>query len=110
MVFFIDERPTRGCRNLFDRSDQLLYGAATSSPITLSVYTTAAAILNAASSLASNEFQVKVSGLPGFDYIIETSTNLINWEPAGTNVAPFTFTDPMLDGFPVKFYRAVYLR
>ncbi|MGA2801178.1 MAG: hypothetical protein ABSE97_02225 [Verrucomicrobiota bacterium] len=51
--------------------------------------------------------QVTVSGLGGQTYIIEASTNLVNWVPIYTNGGSFMFTDPNATNFNQRFYRAV---
>src|SRR5262249_34613826 len=49
-------------------------GAASNSA-TLSVYTSASATLSAVPSLSGSQFQFTVSGVPGFSYVVEASTN-----------------------------------
>jgi hypothetical protein len=41
--------------------------------------------------------------------VVQSSTNLINWVPVFTNVGPFTFTNTILPGYPVQFYRDLIL-
>jgi hypothetical protein len=57
----------------------------------------------------SNQVSFTVSnGTVGPDYIVLTSTNLLNWQPIFTNSSPaqpFTFTDTNTAAFPVLFYR-----
>jgi len=55
-------------------------------------------------------FGFQLSGDPGPDYIVETSTNLASssWLPLATNLAPtppFIWTDPDSDKLPQRFYR-----
>jgi hypothetical protein len=55
---------------------------------------------------------LQLSGMPGKSYVLEASTNLVNWVPLSTNQAPSTvlnLTDPSISGFPYRFYRAVQL-
>jgi hypothetical protein len=52
---------------------------------------------------------VGVAGVPGFIYVVESSTNLIDWVGQVTNTSPFTFTDTNVLLYPQQFYRAVYL-
>ena len=54
-------------------------------------------------------FSFSVSGISGYEYVVESSTDLINWIPVQTNTAPFTFTDPTAAEMPQCFYRAYYL-
>jgi hypothetical protein len=37
-------------------------------------------------------------GVPGFNFILEGSTDLVNWQPLQTNASPFNFTDTNADG------------
>jgi hypothetical protein len=59
-------------------------------------------------SFTQNQFQFDVSAITGFNYIVETSTNLVDWSPVSTNVPPFTFIDPNVVNQPINYYRAVY--
>jgi hypothetical protein len=47
--------------------------------------------------------------LPGLNYAIEASTNLVDWMPIATNTSPFTFVDGDATNFPARYYRSVYL-
>lgn len=67
-----------------------------------------AASLAAPSMSGSGQFQFNVSGVPGFSYAIETSTDLTDWLPIFTNTSPFTFTDTNATPPAQNFYRAVY--
>jgi hypothetical protein len=55
----------------------------------------------------NNLFNFTVIGLSGRNYIVQTSTDLINWSPIYTNAAPFTFqfTNGMTQ--TQQFYRAI---
>jgi hypothetical protein len=50
---------------------------------------------------AQGQFSFTVNGPPGTGYVIQSSSNLVNWVPVLTNVAPFTFSDSvsMVDHF-----------
>jgi uncharacterized repeat protein (TIGR01451 family) len=56
-------------------------------------------------------FQLTVNGQSGQEYIVQASTNLINWVSVYTNpppfVSPFTFTDSNTTTYPDRFYRVV---
>jgi hypothetical protein len=54
-------------------------------------------------------FSFAVSGDAGQSYVIEASTNLLDWDLLQTNVAPFLFTDMNAAGFAQRYYRAFYL-
>jgi hypothetical protein len=54
-----------------------------------------------------SEFDIpKVTGL---NYSVQASSNLIDWVPLTTNVAPFTFADTNSTTFTLRFYRSVFL-
>ena len=84
-------------------------GSATSSLATLQVFATAAATLNAPAFASLNQFGFGLSGVPGFSYVVQQSTNLLDWMPLVTNTSPCAVLDTNAGPFPVRFYRAVYL-
>jgi hypothetical protein len=86
-----------------------LAGSVTSEPATLSVYESAAATLNPSVDLLGDTFQFDVNGVPGFNYVIFDSTNLIDWTPFATNASPFSLIESNASQLPQHFYRAVYL-
>jgi hypothetical protein len=47
------------------------------------------------------------TGLYGYNYTVEASTDLVNWLVLQTNSSPFTFTDTNAGSYPRRFYRAV---
>lgn len=55
--------------------------------------------------------QFTLTGAPNQIYIVQASTNLINWVPVFTNTTPvnglFQFTDPTATSYPSRFYRTV---
>jgi hypothetical protein len=61
-----------------------------------------------AATLAGGQFSLSVAGVAGYDYVIEASTDLMNWLPVQTNTAPFTFTLTNASGNPQQYFRAVY--
>jgi hypothetical protein len=81
--------------------------SATSSVASLTVYTTPAATLSAPV-ISTNGFQLTVTGVPGFQYAVETSTNLTDWLPLLTNIVPFDFGDPDAVNHTQRFYRSVW--
>jgi hypothetical protein len=79
----------------------------TSRAATLTVYATAAANL-APATHARGQYALTVAGVPGYKYVVQASTNLVNWVPMQTNTAPFTFVDTNAGKFRQRFYRSVY--
>ena len=59
---------------------------------------------------AAKQFSFAVSGITGSQYVVEASTNLINWVPLETNSVPFNFTDPKASSFDQRFYQALPLQ
>ena len=62
--------------------------------------------------ITNGVFTLQLSGMPGKTFVLQASTNLINWVPISTNVPPATiqtFIDPAVGNFPQRFYRAVQL-
>jgi hypothetical protein len=55
----------------------------------------------------SSGFVLRVTGIPGFTYSIQASTNLTAWNTIATNTSPFTFTDTNSIASPRRFYRAL---
>jgi fibronectin type 3 domain-containing protein len=53
----------------------------------------------------SGQFSFNVSGASNGLYVVQASTDLINWVPVQTNSAPFTFVDPNAGQFAWRFYR-----
>jgi len=52
------------------------------------------------------------AGAAGKTYLLQASTNLVDWTAIATNVAPagvFEITDPSATNYPYRFYRAVKL-
>ncbi len=70
------------------------------------VPTAAAMLLEPASSIGA--FSFNVNGPSGYTYVIQASTNMVNWVPVMTNTAPFEFVDSNADLFNQRFYRSVY--
>ena len=64
---------------------------------------------------ANGQYALTVAVAPGYEpavsgttYVIEASTDLVNWVPVYTNTAPFTFVDTNASQFGQRFYRSVY--
>jgi hypothetical protein len=58
---------------------------------------------------SSNAVSVTVKGVPGYMYVIQASTDMVNWLSLETNLTPLVFTDTNRGRYNKRFYRAVYL-
>ena len=56
----------------------------------------------------NNALVFSVVGIPGYDYFVNASTNLKQWQVLATNTSPFTVTNYLLPGEPQKFFRATH--
>jgi hypothetical protein len=59
---------------------------------------------------ANGGFQLQLSGISAQTYILQASTDLVNWIPIITNtptVSPFIVIDMNATNFPQRFYRAL---
>ena len=56
--------------------------------------------------LSSNGVSISVTGQAGSTYIVQGSTDLVNWVPLETNISPLLFTDT--NRYKKRFYRAIY--
>ncbi|MDB6109272.1 MAG: hypothetical protein JWR69_1022, partial [Pedosphaera sp.] len=59
---------------------------------------------------SNNVFQLGFSGMVGGSYVLQTSTNLMNWTPVATNLAGsnlFNLFDSNAANFPYRFYRVM---
>jgi hypothetical protein len=55
---------------------------------------------------ANGQFSFNVAGVAGSQYVVQASTDMINWVTLVTNTSPFSFADPNAGAFPNRFYRA----
>ena len=55
-------------------------GSTNSATVLLSVYASAVPALSGASQVAGGQFQFSVTGVPGYDYVVAASTNLLDWK------------------------------
>ena len=55
----------------------------------------------------NGQFTFNVSGAITYPYVVQSSTNLINWVSLQTNTSPFTFVDTNANQFSQRFYRTV---
>jgi hypothetical protein len=58
---------------------------------------------------SAGQFSFSVSGTSGYQFVVQSSTNLIDWVSVQTNTVPFTFTDTNAASLPQCFYRTFYL-
>jgi len=60
--------------------------------------------------IAEDTFELKIETSPNRTFVIETSTDLANWNPVSTNTTSiygdFTFVDNTITNSPQQFYRA----
>jgi hypothetical protein len=64
----------------------------------------------AGSTLSNQLFKVTITGDAGFNYYIQASTNLVNWQNVFTNLnatPPFVWQDPQTTNFSRRFYRVL---
>ncbi len=62
--------------------------------------------------ITNGVFTLQLTGMPGKTYVLQASTDLVNWTPISTNVPPATIQtliDANAANFPQRFYRAVQL-
>ena len=57
---------------------------------------------------SSNGVSITVSGQAGSTYVVQGSTDLVNWVSLDTNISPLLYTDTNASRYKRRFYRAVY--
>jgi Divergent InlB B-repeat domain/Bacterial Ig domain len=57
---------------------------------------------------ADGQYAFQVSGASGYKYLVQASTDLVNWVSIQTNTAPFTFVDTNAGQFDQRFYRSIF--
>ena len=62
-----------------------------------------------AATLTGGQFSFNLTGVAGYQYVIESSVDLMSWQPWQTNIAPFTFAPTNTAGYSQAFFRAVYI-
>lgn len=80
-----------------------------SSSATLTVASSAAASLTPASVPSAGQFNFTVTGITGYKYAVQATTDMVHWTSLVTNTAPFVFTDGNSTQFGQRFYRTVYV-
>jgi hypothetical protein len=83
-------------------------GQVASSAGTLVVSETPMGTLDSPLCAMGGQIQFNVTGVSGLSYVVEASTNLLDWEPLFTNTPPFLFVDQAATNSAQRFYRAVW--
>jgi fibronectin type 3 domain-containing protein len=73
--------------------------------VTVSATNISVAPTMSAVTLSAGQFGFIVNGEVGRTYIVQASTDLVNWVTVQTNAAPFTFVDSETTNFTRRFYR-----
>jgi len=81
----------------------------TNTAAALTIYPTVAATLTTVAPPSHGQFAMNVDGVTGSKYVVQISTDLVNWASVLTNTAPFTFVDTNASQFKQRFYRSFYL-
>jgi Immunoglobulin domain len=88
-------------------------GSAVSSNATVLVLTSTVTnvvnILSSGTGMTDSGFKIQLSGPAGSNYVIQASTDLKNWVPISTNLAPtgtVSYTDATAKNQPYRYYRA----
>jgi hypothetical protein len=89
----------------FEFVASLISSAASVSTSVLPIVT-APAILTPAG-FADGQYSLTVSGTTNAQYIVQSSTDLVNWVSVQTNTPPFTYVDTDAGLFNQRYYRAV---
>lgn len=59
---------------------------------------------------ANRQVQLNFTGVPGSNYVLQVTTNFVNWVSLGTNTAttnPFILLDPAATNYSYRFYRVL---
>jgi hypothetical protein len=56
----------------------------------------------------NNQYAFVVSGAAGYKYLVQASTDLVNWVSLQTNTAPFALVDTNASQFGQRFYRTIF--
>ena len=59
------------------------------------------------SRLSGGRLSLSGDGVPGCNFILQASTNLLTWENLQTNTSPCVFVDTAAGQYPQRFYRVV---
>jgi len=75
-------------------SNEAVFSTATTATLSSAVHT-------------AGQFSFTVAGSSGSQYVVQASSNLIDWQSIQTNTVPFTFVDGQAGAYAQRFYRAV---
>jgi len=76
--------------------------------ISYTVGSSGAATLTPTARLQGGQFQFSVSGTTASQYVVQASTDLVNWVSIATNTSSSSFVDPTASQFKQRFYRIAY--
>jgi hypothetical protein len=80
-------------------------GSDISAPIVLTIVNPPPITLTG--SIGSGGFSISSPGISGLSFVLEVSTNLLDWQPLSTNSSPVTFIDTNTSASPSRYYRTV---
>jgi hypothetical protein len=80
----------------------------TNSLAAVTVLPSPAATLGAMTRAANGNFTFPVTGVPGYKYVVQATTDLTHWIPVQTNAAPFVFEDRQTADNEKRFFRVYY--
>lgn len=83
-------------------------GSVTSMVARVTVYPSATAILSDYGYLSGDNFKLTVTGIPGYNYIVQASTDFTNWISLHTNTSSFNYTNSVSTNYPYRFFRSIY--
>ena len=82
-------------------------GATTSQSAVLTVYSSAAPTFSG-QLYSAGQFQMTVTGVPSFQYSIQSSSDLASWQTVHQGFSPFTYAYQVQSGVNYRFFRAIY--
>ena len=74
----------------------------------LTILPSAAALLGQPKRNGNGKFTFTVTGIPGYKYVVQTSTDLTHWTSLQTNVSPFVVETTPTSSEAKRFFRANY--
>jgi hypothetical protein len=105
LIGMIDSEPNAAAMTLATCPANELFRAVKFAPAA----TIPSALQLGAPAWTNGQLSFTLTGVPGSDYIIESSTNLTAWLAVQTNTAPFTFVLTNAAGYSQQYFRGVYL-